>query len=112
MENAIAEDLNICVGCGVTKRIGSDSYPLYVSEVLPNGVIGMYRTNWHFEKNWTDGSVKVDPFDSSHSSEFYAKRRYGHWWKVEKNGKPIERITSKWCHLSFNGAYGYQDPSF
>ena len=33
---AIEEDLKIEVGIGATYHCGSDAYPYYVSEVLPN----------------------------------------------------------------------------
>lgn len=108
MIQAINEDLTIEVGTGATYHCGSDRYPYYVSELLPHGVIGMYRPNSHFEKNWTDGHLVVDKFDSSHVSEFYIRKSYGTWWKCDKNGKRIQ----KWHSIRFGYASSYQDPSF
>jgi hypothetical protein len=106
----IAEDMKIMPGAGATLHVGSDSYPYYVSEVLPNGVIGMYSPSWKFKTSWTDGSGEVDPFDSTHKTELFIKRRYKKWWKVEKDGKPVDRFAGS--NLSFGHAHLYQDPSF
>ena len=113
-EKAIEEDLKICIGIGATIRVGSDSYPYYVSEMLPNGVLGMYSPKARFDDKhpWESGYGAVDPFDDQHKSEFYIKRRYGQWWKTSSDGKPLEKWTSKWHHLSFGHASYYQDPSF
>ena len=111
-ENAVKEDLMIAPGVGATMSIGSDSYAYYVSEVLKNGVVGLYSPRSSFEKSWTDGVMKVDSFDISHASDFYIKRRYGKWWKCTKDGNPLQRWTSKYVHLTFGRAYAYQDPSF
>jgi hypothetical protein len=110
----IEEDLKICVGCGATKSVGSDSYPLYVSEILPKNVIGMYTPKSQFDDAhpWHGGTQVVDAFDPNAKSMFYIKRRYGHWWEVESNGNPIRRFTGRYLRLSFNGAYSYRDPSF
>lgn len=112
--DAIQEDLNILPGTGATMSIGSDSYPYYVSEALPNGVFGLYSPKSCFdgEHPWEGGSQVVDNFDPKHESEFYVKRRYKKWWKVEKNGKPIARFTGKYHRLHFGHAYSYQNPSF
>ena len=107
-KNFIQEDLIIQVGVGATYTIGSDSYPYYVSEVLPGGVIGLYEPGSHFENSWADGDMKVDDFDASHHTEVYIKRRYGKWWRVTKDGTPIEHFV----RLRFGHAYSYRDPSF
>ena len=104
----IEEDLKIEVGIGATYHCGSDAYPYYVSEVLPNGVIGLYRPNSHFEKDWTDGHKIVDKFNPKCLSEFYIRRSYGHWWTCNKDGKRICR----WHSISFGHASAYTDPSF
>lgn len=104
----IEEDLKIYVGLGATYHIGSDSYPYYVSEVLPNGVIGLYSPDSHFEKSWTDGSRIVDKFDPEQPTKIYIKRSYGHWWECTKDGKRIRR----WHSICFGYASAYQDPSF
>ena len=113
-EEMIEEDLNIHVGIGATLSVGSDSYPYYVSETLPNGAIGMYHASSHWDDAhpWEGGSQVVDPFDARHATDFYIKRRYGHWWKINKDGSPIERFTGKYTRLSFGHAYSYCDPSF
>ena len=64
IKKIIEEDLLIEVGLGATYHIGSDSYPYYVSEVLSNGIIGMYQPDSHFLKDWTDGFLLVDKFDA------------------------------------------------
>ena len=106
--SAIEEDLMMQVGLGATYNCGSDAYPYYVSEVLPNGVIGLYEPNSHFEKDWTDGHQVVDKFDPAKKSEFYIRRAYGHWWTCSKIGIREKR----WHDISFGHAYAYQDPSF
>jgi hypothetical protein len=111
---AIAEDLKIFPGAGATKSVGSDSYPYYVSEALPNGVIGMYHPSAKFddEHPWHGGSQVVDAYDPKAPSDFYIKRRYGNWWEVERNGTPIRKFTGRYVRLHFNGAHSYRDPSF
>lgn len=113
-KQALEEDLKIMVGVGATLSVGSDSYPYYVSEVLANGIVGMYRpeSHWDASHTWEGGSQVVSEFDPSAKSTMYIKRRYGRWWVVEKNGKAINPFTSKWERLRFGQACSYQDPSF
>ena len=111
-KKAIEEDLKIVPGVGATETVGSDSYPYYVSEVLPKGIIGMYAPNSHFEKSWADGDMVVDPFDEKRPTEFYIKRRYGKWWTVKRDGTPVGRFTGRYVRLSFGHACSYRDPSF
>lgn len=111
----IEEDLRLEVGLGATKRVGSDEYPYYISELLPNGVVGMYRPDAKFDDKhpWYGGSGAVDPFDPSHKSEFYIKRRYGSWWKCTRSGVPLsDGYDRKMSGLHFGSAHYYQDPSF
>jgi len=109
----IKEDLNMAPGLGATMSNGRDSYPYYVSEVLPNKVIGMYSPGSHFAKDWTDGHEVVDKYDPNHPTEFYIKRAYGKWWNVSKDGKKrLSRFTGRYRHLSFGHASAYSDPSF
>lgn len=112
-EKQIMEDLILAPGLGATMSNGRDSYPYYVSEVLPNRVIGLYSPNSHFEKSWENGHQVVDKYDPSHPTEIYIKRAYSRWWKVTKDGKKrLREFTGRYCHLSFGHAYAYQDPSF
>ena len=109
---SIEEDLKIEVGVGITMYNGRDSYPYYISEVLPNQIIGVYSANSHFEHDWTEGNMTVDKFNPTTETEFYIKRRYGKWWKVTKDGKPLVRWSNRWCHIEIGHASSYQDPSF
>lgn len=110
----IEEDLKICVGCGATMSCGSDCYPYYVSEVLPKGIVGLYRPKSFFDEKhpWEGGDQVVDAFDPKQTSSVYIKRRYGHWWQVESNGNPIRRFTNRYERLRFGSAHSYRDPSF
>lgn len=114
IKTQIQNDLMITVGMGATVRVGSDCYPYYVSEVLPNGIYGLYSPHSQFDEThpWEGGTLVVDPFDHAHKSEFYVKMRYGHWWKVNANGKPIKRFSMRYHSLSFGEAYSYLNPSF
>lgn len=114
IEQAVNEDLKIQLGVGATLSVGSDAYAYYVSEVLPNGVIGLYEPDSHWDEKhpWEGGTQVVSPFDPHAKSEKYIKRRYGTWWLVEANGRPINRFTSKWERLQFGHARSYRDPSF
>ena len=113
-KQALEEDLKIIPGTGATMSVGSDSYPYYVTEVLPNGVIGLYKpsSHWDASHTWEGGTQVVSPFDPHAKTEQYIKRRYGKWWVVEANGRPISRFTSKWERLRFGHAVAYQNPSF
>ena len=113
-EQIIKQDLTICVGVGLTKSVGSDSYGYYVSEVLPNGVYGIYSPKAQFtDKNpYYGGEMETDAFDPNHKSDFYIKRSYGHWWIVHPNGKRISRLSGKYRGISFGRAHNYRDPSF
>lgn len=110
----ISEELSISIGTGATYSNGLDSYPYYVSEFLPNMVIGLYEAHWKFDDQhpWEGGDGVVDAFDSTAKSELYIKKRYGEWWRCDKVGNPINKFTDKCCHLNFNGAFAYQNPSF
>ena len=107
-------DLTLTVGDGATVRVGSDCYPYYVSETLPNGVYGLYSPNAKFDDAhpWEGGTQVVDPFDPGHPSDFYVKHRYGNWWKVKADGTPIQRYSTRYHSLTFGSAYAYLNPSF
>lgn len=114
IKSFIEEDLKIFPGMGATASVGSDCYPFYVSELLPNHVIGMYEPKSWFDKDhpWEGGTMVVDAYDPQHQSELYIKRRYGKWWKCTKEGKPVTRLTCKYVRLRFGNACSYRDPSF
>lgn len=112
-EKQIMEDLILAPGLGATMSVGSDCYPYYISEVLPNRVIGLYTPGSHFEKDWTDGHEVVDKYDPARPSEMFIKRAYGHWWKVSRDGKTrIGRFTGRHSRFSIGHACSYRDPSF
>lgn len=110
----IEEDLMIMPGLGATISIGSDRYAYYVSEVLPNNVIGIYSPESYFDDKhpWEGGDQMVSPYDTNHKSDTYIKRRYGKWWTCTPDGKPINHFTTKWSRLHFGHAISYRDPSF
>ena len=115
VQKAIEEDLIIEVGLGATMSVGSDCYPYYISEVLPNGVIGIYSPNSRFDEThpWEAGTEVVDAFDPVHPSETYIRRCYGKWWTVSKDGKTrLQKFESKWKKFTIGHAYAYQNPSF
>ena len=113
-EETINEDLKVVPGMGATMSVGSDAYAYYVSELLPNGVIGLYEPEscWDAAHPWEGGDQTVQPFNPEAKSEMYIKRRYGKWWKVDRNGKRICRFTSKYERFRFGRAVSYRDPSF
>lgn len=109
----IMEDLTIAPGLGAATWNGRDSYPYYVSEVLPNRVIGMYSPGSHFEKSWESGHLVTDKYDPEHPTELYIKKAYGRWWEVTKDGKKrLRKFTGRYRSLSFGAAVSYQDPHF
>lgn len=106
-EKIFKEDLMLKPGLGATRRVGSDSYAYYVTEVeLP--VVGLYSPRTWFERDWTDGTEKVEEFDPSRKADFWIKRFRGKWYEYDKTtgkrGGPFP--------LSFGCAYSYRDPSF
>lgn len=113
MKQAIQEDLSIMPGTGAYLSVGSDCYALYVVEILDDGIIGMYSPKTWFDKKhpWHNGTHVVDDFKHNAKSEFYIKRRYGNWWKVSRDGRPLSRYTTKHLRLHFGKAYSYRDPS-
>lgn len=110
----VEEDLKIMPGMGATKFVGSDAYAYYVSEVLPGRVIGLYEPRCCFDAQhpWEGGDQVVEPFNAEAKTELYLKRRYGHWWKVERDGTPLCKFTGKYVRLHFGQALSYRDPSF
>lgn len=109
----IKEDLNMAPGLGATMYNGRDSWPYYVTEVLPNRVIGLYSPGSHFKESWVDGHEVVDKFDPKHETELCIKRAYGKWWKVTKDGKKrIRQFTNRYHTLTFGHATSYSSLSF
>ena len=116
-EDLITEELTIEVGTAATKHVGSDSYPYYISEVLPNGVYGVYAADYTFDNAhpYYAGYAVIQPFDKTNAktkTDFYLKRCYGNWWKVDKNGSRISRFTDRYQHFSIGHAIAYLNPSF
>lgn len=99
------------VGTGITEYIGSDSYAYYVTEVLPNKVLGIYTADAHFDAThpWQGGVMVVEPFDETHKTTKYIKQLYGNWWIVSRDGKTR---LQKFHNLQIGSAHAYRDPSF
>ena len=99
----ILEDLTICPGTGATKRVVSDSYPYWITEVP------------HFDQDhpWEGGHEVVDKYDPTiDKTEFYLKRCYGHWWKVERDGKKrLGRFDGRYVGFTIGHACSYRNPS-
>ena len=111
----INEDLIIVPGTGATMSVGSDAYAYWITEVLPNGVYGVGDARSHFDEShpWEGGTEVVEPFDpTKDKTEFYIKRCYGKWWKVNKDGHRLCRFSSRYHHFSIGHACSYRDPSF
>ncbi len=111
----IAEDLETSPGTGATQSVGSDSYPYWVTEVLPNGVYGICRADSHFDEAhpWEGGVEVVEPYDpATCKTEMHIKRCYGNWWVVSRDGKRLRRFTDKYVRFSIGSAVAYSDPSF
>jgi hypothetical protein len=116
VQTQIAEDLLVAPGTGATMSVGSDAYPYWITEVLPNRVFGICHAKSHFDDQhpWEGGIEVVDPFnEATDKTQKYIKRCYGKWWEVSKDGKTrIARFSSKWNRFSIGHACGYRDPSF
>lgn len=112
----ILEDLTICPGTGATLRVGSDSYPYWITEVCPNRVFGICHAKSHFDEKhpWQGGTQVVEEYDPKiNKTDVYIKRCYGHWWVVTKDGKErLRRFDDRWRHFSIGEAESYKDPSF
>lgn len=112
----IVEDLTICPGTGATMSVGSDAYPYWITEVLPNRVFGICSAHSHFDDKhpWEGGTEVVDPYDpATCKTEQYIKRCYGKWWSVSQDGKKrISRFSDKYRRFSIGHAYAYLNPSF
>lgn len=115
-QTQIAEDLLVVPGTGATMSVGSDAYPYWITEVLPNRVFGICHAKSHFDDDhpWESGTEVVDPYDpSKDKTECYIKRCYGKWWTVSKDGKTrLLCFSDKWRHFSIGHACAYRDPSF
>lgn len=111
----ILEDLTICPGTGATKRVVSDAYPFWITEVLPNRVFGICRARTHFDKDhpWEGGYEVIEKYDPAiDKTELYLKRNYGHWWVVERNGKKLlRRFDGQHASVEIGYARAYQNPS-
>lgn len=97
------------VGLGATHHCGSDSYGCYICYVDPKTkTIGTYTPKHWFEKSWTDGSMKHEPFDpAKQPTDFYQAFR-GHWYVLDRvTGTRRGRYSLTIGYCSF-----YQDPAF
>lgn len=110
----IEEDLKIVPGTGAAMHVGSDAYAYYVSEVLSNGVVGLYQPHafWDSTHPWEGGVQVVQDYNPECKTETFIKRRYGRWWVVGSNGKAVKPFTGRWSRLVFGKAWSYRDPSF
>ncbi len=111
----ILEDLTICHGTGATKSVVSDSYPYWITEVLPNRVFGVCHARSHFDQDhsWESGHEVVDKYDPTiDKTQFYLKRCYGHWWEVDRAGKKrLRRFDGRYVSFTIGHAYSYRNPS-
>lgn len=114
----------VFVGQGLTRSNISDSYGYYIVsiETAKNGklIVGIVSADSKFEKDWTDGNMvctlpngKEDPKECEATawitiSGKWKKTGAPKWWFCNKEGK-----KQNGCHafFSWNGAYGYQNPS-
>lgn len=112
----ILEDLTIAPGTGASMSVGSDCYAYWITDVLPNRVLGVCSARSHFDKDhpWEDGHEVVEPWNPEiDKTEFFIKRCYNHWWKVSEDGKKrISRFDGRWQRFSIGHAVSYRDPSF
>ena len=113
------------VGQGCTHSVGSDSYGYYVAEILKSGrLVALVAADEKFEKSWTDGSmVSVMPTDVvvkhavfepgrlCRNYDYIMKYGKSWYWCDIVDGK-IKRRNGSHARLSWNGVYGYRDPSF
>lgn len=96
------------LGMGATKHVGSDSYGYYISYIDPvNKVIGLYEPRSWFEKSWTEGSMKHEPYVPDTPPTVYLQAWRGSWYLLD-NATGARRGRYPICigHCSF-----YQDPS-
>lgn len=102
----------IIVGTGATHSVGSDSYPLYVTEVKQKGrLLGLCSAESHFDDQhpWQAGDMVVEPFDPKLKTEFWLKKYGKKWYHASPDGT---RHPGSVYRISFGGAYSYRDPSF
>ena len=121
----IAEDRKLTgpcfIGQGLTERVGSDCYGYYITsevktETVCNGkvvkckvVYGIARANQVMHGSWTEGDMDCS-LDWNDYNVCYWITKYGKsWYFCDVNGN---RFKGGKCKFGWNGAYGYQDPSF
>ena len=108
------------VGQGLSKRVGSDCYGYYVTELKKTAtgkpLVGIVNADSKFETSWTDGNMTCAmPADKTPTLWITT---YGHckrnkklpkWYACDKTGK---RFPGRVVWFDWNGAYAYLDPSF
>lgn len=109
------------IGQGLTYSVGSDCYGRYITteiknEIVRNGkvikskvVYGIAHAKQVMHGDWTEGDMDCSlDWNDYHVVEWITK--YGkHWYFCDVNGN---RYKGDKCRYGWNGAYGYQDPSF
>ena len=102
------------VGQGLSKQVGSDCYGYYIVNGKWYGknnrfVWGIASAKQVMHSDWTEGTMDCS-IDMSNAKPDSWITKYGkHWYFCDANGK---RYAGRKCSYYWNGAYGYQDPSF
>lgn len=100
------------IGQGLSEHVGSDCYGHYIvasKKVGSKTIWGIARANQVMHGSWTEGDMDCS-IDMSNAKPDSWITKYGkHWYFCDSNGK---RYIGRKCSYHWNGAYGYQDPSF
>jgi len=103
------------IGQGATRSIGSDCYGYYVSYISEDKkTCSLKPADAAFTKCWEDGNQTCTmPAKTNPDSLVWLKLYGGSWYAAKPlpDGS-VQRLKGCKCHFSWNGAYGYQDPSF
>lgn len=107
------QEMIAAVQCGkaASYAVGSDTYGSWISEVHPDKFyFGTYRPNLVMEKDWTDGNMVADPFDSSKLADTFYIAYRGKWWEFDPH---TGRRSQRSVRLFFDDTpHNYRDPSF
>lgn len=111
-------------GQGISRQVLTDSYGYYIVSIehtknkMP--IVGIVSADSKFERSWTDGSMtcclpngKTKPEECRATqwitiSGKWKKSGAPKWWYCDKNGK---KFNGRHAFFTWNGAYGYQNPS-